>query len=171
MGHRGTQKIQRPIKEELRWNVICKNCSLSGRKVQYSIDIKRLGPDLKPPASMSRRSCVECTTHGLTNYIDTKEKYRHLKNWPVKGHCGRCLSVWGFESVKIKSVKLLQSMVSNMTQQTPPPPPSHTLSDLYLLYILWHRRGGESWTREKVRGATAHKAGSKIPTWLTVSPV
>ncbi len=26
-------------------------------------------------------------------------------------------------------------------------------------------------TREKVRGATVHKAGSKISTWLTVSPV
>jgi hypothetical protein len=26
-------------------------------------------------------------------------------------------------------------------------------------------------TREKVRGATVHKAGSKIPTWLTVSAV
>ena len=26
-------------------------------------------------------------------------------------------------------------------------------------------------TREKVRGAIVHKAGSKIPTWLTVSPV
>ncbi len=27
------------------------------------------------------------------------------------------------------------------------------------------------WTREKARGAIVHKAGSKIPTWLTVSPV
>jgi hypothetical protein len=27
--------------------------------------------------------------------------------------------------------------------------------------------GGESWTRENVRGATVHKAGSKIPNdWL-----
>jgi hypothetical protein len=33
--------------------------------------------------------------HGLTNYIDTKAHCRHLKNWPVKGICGRCLSVWG----------------------------------------------------------------------------
>jgi len=29
---------------------------------------------------------------GLINYIDTKAKCRHLKNWPVKGLCGRCLS-------------------------------------------------------------------------------
>ncbi len=30
--------------------------------------------------------------HGLLNYIDTKAKCRHLKNWPVKALCGRCLS-------------------------------------------------------------------------------
>ncbi len=41
-----------------------------------------------------------------------------------------------------------------------------------ILYVYSHREGGgESWTREKVRGATVHKAGSKIPIWLTVSPV
>ncbi len=31
--------------------------------------------------------------HGLMNYIDTKAKCRNLKNWPVKGLCGRCLFV------------------------------------------------------------------------------
>jgi hypothetical protein len=30
--------------------------------------------------------------HWLFNYIDTKAKC-HLKNWPVMGLCGRCLSV------------------------------------------------------------------------------
>ncbi len=34
-----------------------------------------------------------------------------------------------------------------------------------------YREGGGELTREKVREATVHKAGSKIPTWLTVSPV
>jgi hypothetical protein len=29
---------------------------------------------------------------GTFNYRDTKAKCRHLKNWPVKGLCGRCLS-------------------------------------------------------------------------------
>jgi hypothetical protein len=48
----------------------------------------------------------------------------------------------------------------------PPPPPSHQLS------VLWQREvGGGGWAREKVRGATVHKAGLKTPTWLTVSPV
>jgi len=31
--------------------------------------------------------------HGLINYIDTNAKCRHLKNLPVTGLCGRCLSV------------------------------------------------------------------------------
>jgi hypothetical protein len=31
--------------------------------------------------------------HGLTNYIETKAKCRHQKNLPLKGLCGRCLSV------------------------------------------------------------------------------
>ncbi len=31
--------------------------------------------------------------------------------------------------------------------------------------------GQESWTRDKVRETTVHKAGSKIQTWLTVSSV
>ena len=49
-------------------------------------------------------------------------------------------------------------------------PTRHTLS---VYSVLWHRElgGRESWTREKVRGAAVYKAGSKIPTWLTVSPV
>jgi hypothetical protein len=37
--------------------------------------------------------------------------------------------------------------------------------NVYTLYTYSHReggRGGESLTREKVRGATVHKAGSKI---------
>ncbi len=39
-------------------------------------------------------------------------------------------------------------------------------------YTYSHRKGGgKSWTREKVRGAIVHKAGLKIPIWLTVSPV
>ncbi len=29
--------------------------------------------------------------HGLIYFIDTKAKCRHLKNWPVKGLCSRCL--------------------------------------------------------------------------------
>ncbi len=51
-----------------------------------------------------------------------------------------------------------------------PAPPFKTLYTC-LQYTYSQGRGVESWTREKVRGAIVHKAGSKIPTWLTVSPV
>jgi hypothetical protein len=72
-----------------------------------------------------------------------------LKNWPVMRLCTRCLSVWG--------------------PQNPVHPPLHTVYE-YLYSILIHTGKGECWTREKVRGATVHKDGSKISTWLTVSP-
>ena len=45
--------------------------------------------------------------HGLTNYIDTKAKCHHLKNWPVKGLCGRCLFVWG-PPYTLYSAKMLE---------------------------------------------------------------
>ncbi len=80
-------------------------------------------------------------------------KCRHVKNWPVKGLCGRCLFVW--------------------FPEPHPPPPTHCLC-LYknIQYTYSNREGGgESWTREKGSGATVYKARSKIPTWLTVSPV
>ncbi len=54
-----------------------------------------------------------------------------------------------------------------------PYPTLHTVY-VYTVYVLIHTGdggGGESWIRERVRGATVHKAWSKIPTWLTVSPV
>ncbi len=52
------------------------------------------------------------------------------------------------------------------------PNPSSTPYTLYtrILYTYSHRGGEEGeLTREKVRGATVNKAGSKIPIWLTAS--
>ncbi len=50
-----------------------------------------------------------------------------------------------------------------------PPPLTHCVVCTCILYTYSHREGGgEKWTRDKVRGATVHKAGSKILTWLTV---
>ncbi len=84
--------------------------------------------------------------HGLINHIDTKAKCRNLKNWPVKGLCGRCLFVWGSP---------------------------YTLYNT--LYLFTQGRGwgvGKSWTKEKIRGSTVYKAGSKIPAYdWNVSPV
>jgi hypothetical protein len=55
------------------------------------------------------------------------------------------------------------------TQNLIPPPPLKLYKCIQYLFI--QREVGGCWTREKDRGATGHKAGSKIPTWLTVSPV
>ncbi len=58
----------------------------------------------------------------------------------------------------------------------PPPHPLPATHCLCKCTLLWHSpqwkggEGAESWTREKVRGATVNKGGSKIPTWMTVSP-
>jgi hypothetical protein len=81
---------------------------------------------------------------GLINYVDTRAKFRHLKNLSVKELlrqvfiCLRPPPLIGFylvwssnfvdsDSGQIQSVKLLQNMVSNITQHTPPSP-SHMLS-------------------------------------------
>jgi hypothetical protein len=58
--------------------------------------------------------------------------------------------------------------------QNPLPLPSLHNVYVYTVYLFTQGRwvgGNKSWTRGKVRWATFHKAGSKIPTWLTVSPV
>jgi hypothetical protein len=50
--------------------------------------------------------------------------------------------------------------------------PPLALHTVYILYTYSHREGVEGWTREKIRGPTVYKAGSKIPTYdLNVSPV
>ncbi len=111
------------------------------------------------------------------------------QNWPVKGLYGRCSSVWGpppfrfffwwfsnfvgSESGQIQSVKLLQKMVSGLNNPQPLPA-THCLYIGYGTVLPFDTGkgvgGGGVWTRENLRGAAAHKAGSKIPTWLTVSP-
>ncbi len=117
------------------------------------------------------------------NYIESKAKCCHLKNWPLRDFAagvylseaplplGFCLEWWsnfvGTESGQIQCVKLLQNMVSNRTKH---PHPTHCL---YILYFDTGKGkgGGGIWTREKVRWAKVHKAGWKIPKWLTESPV
>ncbi len=68
--------------------------------------------------------------------IESNEKYRHQKNWPVMGLWGRCLSVWGpppllgyclgvvlqfcrFWIWSDKECKILQNRVSNKQDSTP----------------------------------------------------
>ncbi len=55
---------------------------------------------------------------------------------------------------------------------SPPMTPCSTpsLHTVYVQVLIYRGMGGgglESWTREKVRGATVHKSGSKIPTCIS----
>jgi hypothetical protein len=84
----------------------------------------------------------------IERLMEGNAKCPHLKNLLVEGLCGRCLSAWGPEIHT---------------------PPSHCKS-VNSIHIHTGKRG-ESWTREKGKGTTVHKAGSKIPTWLTLSQV
>ncbi len=55
--------------------------------------------------------------------------------------------------------------------QNPIPPPLTHGIRVYSILIHTGKGGGRVETREKVIGIIVHKAGSKIPTRLTVSPV
>ncbi len=75
----------------------------------------------------------------------------------VKGLCGRCLSDCG-----------------PLLSYDPIPPPPALCVRVFCILIHtgnWWGGGGKKLTREMVSGATVYKAGSKIPTWLTLSPV
>ncbi len=86
-------------------------------------------------------------------YIKTPNpKYRlFLQNWPIQLLGGRCLSVWD-------SPPSYEPIL--------PPPLTHCS-----IHVYRGGGGGRELTREKVIRAMLHKAGSKIPAWLTVSPV
>jgi hypothetical protein len=57
--------------------------------------------------------------HGLITYIDTKANCRHLKQWPVKGFAGRCLSEsWYFRPSFVKSCP--SNLLSGSTLPLPP---------------------------------------------------
>jgi hypothetical protein len=118
-------------------------------------------------------------SHGLINYLDTISKMSSSKKltckWtlrqmficlrppPLLGFCLEWSSNFvGSESGQTQSVKLLHNMVSNRTHHPTTPSQPHTVC-IYCTSTQG-RGGGESWTRERVRGATVHKAGSKIPT-------
>jgi hypothetical protein len=87
------------------------------------------------PASPYRYS------HGLINYLEIKAKYRHLR----KLTCNRTLRQ---VFISLRPSPLLWPLT----------PPLHTV---YLDTVTYsHREGGGELTREKVPGATLHKAGS-----------
>jgi hypothetical protein len=87
--------------------------------------------------------------------IEFNAKCRHLKKLTLKWLCGRCLSVWG-------------------------PEPHTTPYTLYMciqymyLFTQGKGEGGDSWTREKIRGATVYstKLGRKYQhDWLCLQSI
>ncbi len=73
-------------------------------------------------------------------------KCSHLENFTLKG--------------------TLRQLFICLRPRTSYPPPLHTVY-VFTVYLFTEGKG-ESWTREEQQ---FHKAASKIPTWLTVSPV
>jgi hypothetical protein len=113
------------------------------------------------PNSALRQSALSgvVTEHRVYVYRPLKDKAhkcRHLKKLTCNG--------------------TLRQVFIRLRARTLYPPPLHTVFTklhVYTVYLFTQgRRGrGESWTREKGRGATVHKAKWKIPTWLTASPI
>jgi hypothetical protein len=92
--------------------------------------------------SRGKRCSASAVTsaRGKIRRIEGNAKCRHLNKLTCKG--------------------TLRQVFICLRPRTPYPP----LYTLYTVqYTYSHREGGESLTREKVRGATVHKAGSKIP--------
>ncbi len=104
-----------------------------------------------------------------TDHLVLTMLFVRMDEWTIKTPIPKCRHNWyfclvwcknfvGSESmVRNTEFKLLQNMVYNTTQH----PPTFTLR-------MGGGGGGE--VREKVEGHSSQE-GSKIPTWLTVSPV
>ncbi len=76
-------------------------------------------------------------TRGLINYIDSKAKCRHLKNWPVKGLCGRCWSEfidWRYSpSCWYFRPSFLNFCPSNLRSGSTLPPSPPSLCEVYCI--------------------------------------
>ncbi len=84
--------------------------------------------------------------------IESKDKCCYLKKLTCKG--------------TLRQVFYLSETFSPpMTPYSPPY--THNTCIHYTVILVHTGKGGGELTREKVRWAKVHKAGSKIPTWLT----
>ncbi len=99
------------------------------------------------------RSAFIAVTRRKIRLTEDNAKCRHLKKWPWKG---------------------LRQVFIYLRHRTPYPPPPLTQWYVYSIredfFTQERGEGGDLNQREGER-ATVHKAGSKIPMWLTVSPV
>ena len=88
--------------------------------------------------------------------LENNAKYRYPKNWLVKGLCGRCF-------IFLRTPPLLWP-------HTTPPPLTHSIRVYYTLIHTGKGGGGRANQREDSRDKISQRR-SKIPTWVTVSPV
>ncbi len=142
-----------PLLEPSMKNLLRKNI-LRPPHFHFQRDDKRRGKLLRASRSTQttfiwyiingQRNMLDCSGRRKIRLIEGNAKCRHLKKLTCKG--------------------------SEAQNPVPPPPLTHCIRMYgYAPYTYSLREGGgrgESWTREKVRGATVHKAGSKIPTWI-----
>ncbi len=118
----------------------------------YDMTLK--GSPLPPPPQAFCPS-QHCDTKGgkWTTYICRIRRKIRL----IEGNADCC----HLKNLPVVSVYLSEA------QNPIPPPLTHCKRNVYTVYSFTQGIGeGESWTREKY-----HKAGSKIPTRLSVSPV
>jgi hypothetical protein len=103
-----------------------------------------------------RREDAEGWRHRKIRLIEGNAKCRHLKKLTCQE------TFW-------------QVFIFSEAQNPIPLPLLYTeyVYTVYFRYTYSDREGGrgEDWFREKIRGAIVHKAGSKKPKWLTLSPV
>jgi hypothetical protein len=89
---------------------------------------------------------VQVTIGGILHGLI--KQYRHQKKMPTS-----------------KTIYLLRDIAAGDYMSDTPPPPLHTVQCIRRCTYSYREGGrGESLTREKVRGAAVHNAGSKIPT-------
>ncbi len=103
----------------------------------------------------------------------TKQKSKDLSTEPLKRRNITLLEGNG----KCRHLKKLtckrtlrQVFISLKPRPHIPHPLTHCIRVFSILIHTGNGGGRERWTRERVRGATVHKAGSKIPSWLPQSP-
>ncbi len=79
------------------------------------------------PSIVSLRACFLTCYHRLINYIDTKAKCCHLKNWPVKGLCGGVGGLQIQPVMLVISAQLCECYPSNLLSGSTLPPLSPSL--------------------------------------------
>jgi hypothetical protein len=143
--------------------------------IQHEI-VVREGETARIPCDLSYSIKNRVCTVPLTSKLKKNFRISRLSSlqcsgfWPQKDktHRRQCKMS---SSKKTTCKGTLQQVFICLSPRTPYLSPLEHCIRVYSILIHTGRGGGGSGTRETVREATVHKAGSKIPTCLNVSPV